>query len=1011
MNPIVRTPPTLTPHTPLDRLDSDEEKKTIQELVASNDFDQVEHYVNNGDDPHIIDQEGKNLMFHAGSDAMLTVLHRFGLDPDKESPCGFSAWNHWLERLKSSKDEVRASACSLITKWLQLVIERSGPKWKKRLADLSKCLTNLIFRRYGEHEIRWLIAAAVEGEYLFESLPGEKLCFGISLLSEKGLPHIHSRSKMGSINLLQQNSDGCTPLFYALIEGSPFETMELRRFADYGIKPPEDIEAHLLAAWEMACDPYHFGKILLSLSRLYEFRKVPDSVIEILSRQFQTQPLSSAIQQIIGKYNFHNIYLFDFFTMIFNSNLLENLNEEEVVKLTHMFLFERDCSIVTAMLEDWFNTQSRIVKTHGTKWLRELSQSMNNTDNDDHHLVNRVISHRLRTARTLARFLDKLPPELDCESLECPIDLRLFASFLLASNHNDEYLQLLSCLTNEEYCLLLFAALKSPLKTELLKRMGPHTNTNYPYVAFTLSTEQKKEIHRFLLSEVADLPTVQKALNIWMQEMNLNFLFLIPAIPHLSDYCRKDYSINKDAWESDLSSTPVHRIFLTLPIHTGTKCRFVRNWSQEQTEKLWDFAARDILLVTSDASNTIYWRKYQLDAVKKHIQSTLEKMDRQYLCSIVDGYSYDLRGYVPFVTKEAFDFFPENPKLSIRLFLSLQKRPDGTPLLTDYNFKNWKRVKESEARQVCRFLFDHPKQLTRLTNIWSQERGLIIASKKGKAEHTYHRLASVLLQSMQFKRYARVYYRFQEETELCKAVRMIMSGKSCAYRNFSSLLLNLVYEGLDSKFPLSKGAPNRQKALLVPGEYDGMINERRWASLSYDGPEIRKTNYYREYFFFMDEMADLLLSHSFHLANMIDQEGLTNWQDIGVVERLAHDLKEGHTTIVQAATGSSLEECRKFSNEGPFDWIRMAKQLLFWLQNDESGYLGALKRGTLPEELYPMKAKIDLQGIKNFSKERGFLTNGHKDIGPFSGPLCLTEFEKMAYATTIILFGVTVVEI
>lgn len=1024
MNPIMPLHTVMHPHQVAEDIHSHEEKMTIQEYVAVNNFEQVEHYIKEGGDPYIIDDEGKSLMFYAATDEMLDILCDLSLNPDEVLPCGFSAWDDWLRRLKRSRDDERASACSLITRWLPYVDERSGPQWKKRLADLNDCLGHLIY--FGrEHEIRWLVAAAAEGGYLFESLPGEKLCFGLKLLSKKGMPFIHSRLKMGLINLQKPNSDGCTPYFYALIDALPFEKGELNHFEDLQITLPrlEHFQkmnegystALLLAAWKMACDPYHFGKILLRLCMKYKDREVPDSVISVIASRFSTLCLSEAVEFIFIKNNLYRLNFYDFMNLVFRLELLAHIIEKEAVKFTRMLLFEKSCS--TYVLKSWFNAHSSIVETYGEKWLLELSQSIHDFGTEEYHLVNRNISHRLDAARMLALFLGTLPPELECKMLDCPIDLRLFASCLLASNKNDQHLQLLSCLSNEEYCKLLFAALDSPLKTDLLTRMGPYTNTNYPYESFTLTLAQKKKIRSMILSETEDLPAVQKALNLWMDEIldqhDKSFLFLVPALPFLSEYCRNDYYINKDVWEADPSSLPVHRIILTLPIDEGCKYRQVQCWSQEQTRKLWDLAAPDVFLASNETTNTLLWNNYKLDAVIKHIQPTLKESQRQILHTLVDEIFWDLGGFAPFVTKEAFDFFPKNPKLSIRFFLSLQKKPDGTPLLSYSAFENWENVKESEAQQICRFLFYHPHLLTRLTDIWAQEDSIEI-TLNGKASHTYHHIASVLLKSMQFKPYALIFNQFQEETELCRAVRLIMSGKSRAYRHSPPLLSNLVYKNYYSHsytYPLYQGAPYRQEALLEPGDYDGVFHERKWAR-GRSGPVSQNIsrNYYREYFFFMEEIAELLLSHSLSLAKKIEEEGRTDWQDVEIVEALANNIKRGHTTVVWASTGNDIEDCRKFSNEGPFNWLRMAKQLLFWLQNDDAGYLGALKKGKLPVELYPAGAKIDLERVKNFSWERGFMTKGHKDIGPFKGPLCLTEFEKMAYTTTILIFGLSAVE-
>ncbi len=149
--------------------------------------------------------------------------------------------------------------------------------------------------------------------------------------------------------------------------------------------------------------------------------------------------------------------------------------------------------------------------------------------------------------------------------------------------------------------------------------------------------------------------------------------------------------------------------------------------------------------------------------------------------------------------------------------------------------------------------------------------------------------------------------------------------------------------------------------------------------------------------------ATVILVDALLLVDRIDKQGRLNWRDSSVISELAEDFRQGFIYVLQGSTRRSEEAVSLFANHCSVDWERLAKQLIFWMQATEKGYVGALKNKKLQEGLYPpeVEIEIELQRSKNYDPDRGFRTNGGRDYGCYNGPLGLTELEKLCYITGI----------
>ncbi len=157
----------------------------------------------------------------------------------------------------------------------------------------------------------------------------------------------------------------------------------------------------------------------------------------------------------------------------------------------------------------------------------------------------------------------------------------------------------------------------------------------------------------------------------------------------------------------------------------------------------------------------------------------------------------------------------------------------------------------------------------------------------------------------------------------------------------------------------------------------------------------------------MSAAAKMTLVDALLLIDRLDKQNRLDWQDEVVVSEFANDLKQGHIWLLHSITGRSEEQCKKFADEGPVNWERCAKQMIFWLQATEDGYVGALKKKEIPQGLYDPQTQIfiRLDDADNYDEHQGFRTNGERDIGCFNGPLGLLEFEKLCYVTAVFATG------
>lgn len=151
-------------------------------------------------------------------------------------------------------------------------------------------------------------------------------------------------------------------------------------------------------------------------------------------------------------------------------------------------------------------------------------------------------------------------------------------------------------------------------------------------------------------------------------------------------------------------------------------------------------------------------------------------------------------------------------------------------------------------------------------------------------------------------------------------------------------------------------------------------------------------------------LSSLMLVDMLILAYRNHQLHQTDWRNEAHLESFAEELVWGFAMILQIYTQKEFEECRQFVLHAGVDWKRAARQLFFWIEpHGESGYIDWMTRNQVPQGLYDEKTEVRVSSVdcRNFSPEKGFSANRiDNDIGPFNGPLCLTEMEKAWWIVT-----------
>lgn len=151
-------------------------------------------------------------------------------------------------------------------------------------------------------------------------------------------------------------------------------------------------------------------------------------------------------------------------------------------------------------------------------------------------------------------------------------------------------------------------------------------------------------------------------------------------------------------------------------------------------------------------------------------------------------------------------------------------------------------------------------------------------------------------------------------------------------------------------------------------------------------------------------IGEILLTDLLLALTRLDAQGRLDWENEEIQKLMIKWAQESCVQAFLAYTKRPEEECVAFIRDCGFDWLTYVQESMFWYQNNDGGYLGALKKGKLPECLLPKKGTVTFRratAAPNFHFKLGASSDGvNKDIGLFNASAGLTNFELLVYQLT-----------
>ena len=240
-------------------------------------------------------------------------------------------------------------------------------------------------------------------------------------------------------------------------------------------------------------------------------------------------------------------------------------------------------------------------------------------------------------------------------------------------------------------------------------------------------------------------------------------------------------------------------------------------------------------------------------------------------------------------------------------------------------------------------------------------------------------------------------------------VRKVNSGLSSLISVFErkKFRVNLLNENELEHLLTPKILGEKALVKIFKNDYELMITADRNAFTDdYMKPSALLTVSIRDYFK-LNILAKELLFDMIAAIKSYKQQNRIDWQNDLLIIEFAQHLQHTHAVMLKDHLQKEYTECFNFL-ERLVDWKMAARQILFWTQTDERGYIRYVMEGRAPEELYTKESTVNMTWAKyasNFSEEHGFHQKGQQDIGPKKGACALTEFEKGLYLTTLFALG------
>ncbi len=129
-----------------------------------------------------------------------------------------------------------------------------------------------------------------------------------------------------------------------------------------------------------------------------------------------------------------------------------------------------------------------------------------------------------------------------------------------------------------------------------------------------------------------------------------------------------------------------------------------------------------------------------------------------------------------------------------------------------------------------------------------------------------------------------------------------------------------------------------------------------------------------------------------------------DWQNEDYVKEIGRQMAEGFTIALAAYTNLQEEIVQPFTEFGGLDWTGLARQMSFWMRNDDKGYVPHVQARKIPRNIFENVHVFvsDTKEIGNWKQDRGFMYNEDiPDSGPMSGQHMIKEGERSWYVSAL----------
>jgi hypothetical protein len=152
-------------------------------------------------------------------------------------------------------------------------------------------------------------------------------------------------------------------------------------------------------------------------------------------------------------------------------------------------------------------------------------------------------------------------------------------------------------------------------------------------------------------------------------------------------------------------------------------------------------------------------------------------------------------------------------------------------------------------------------------------------------------------------------------------------------------------------------------------------------------------------------IAEPILTVLLMALTRLDDQGRLDWEDPKIQELMVEWAQASFCEALCTYTKRPEAECKEFMLNFDFDWLGYVNESMYWYQNNVRGYLGGLKRGTIPQQILPKTDEVKFRratAAPNFKFNVGSSNDGkNKDIGLFNATAGLTRFELLMYQLNI----------